>query len=509
MNTKKIIKVLTLLSLQLLFCVSVSLADILQDLKLPAQMGMIKESYSANSGAGKTIIQIQDAHCNYEAQKKLASILEYLIKEQKIKLVMVEGGSGDVSLSFLRSYSDKKTREEVAEKYLKKGQISGEEYLDIVSDYDFQLYGVEDPDLYNSNLESFLSTDTARQQGLKDLARFGDIVNKLKAKIYGPALQEFDAKTAQFDAKTLTLAEYGAYLKDKAQACGLHSEAEHLSAFLDSIQMEKGLDFKQAEKERNDCIKQLGTMLDEQSVKEMITKTRAFTSGGEKPEEFYAYLKELASSRLNLAATYPNLSAYVDYLTKSKSVKAEELIREISVLEAKIKQGLCTTDDERSLADIDSRLALAVKFLKLELTPEEYNVFAPEKDKYMTMSWIPFLVEASLRYQLPETPKASDAMDSNFDRLESFYRLGMAREESFMKNMTEKMSLTGDSAAVLITGGFHTEGINRMLKDAGYSYAVVTPAITEKADPEIYFSVLRSERNMVSGDDSGLADNND
>jgi hypothetical protein len=99
-----------------------SSSTILTDLKIPSQIGSIKEIFENNllgPSSTPTIIQIQDAHCNYEAQKNLATILEYLIKEKNVKLVMVEGGSGDVALSFLRGYAEKKDRELIADKYLR------------------------------------------------------------------------------------------------------------------------------------------------------------------------------------------------------------------------------------------------------------------------------------------------------------------------------------------------------------------------------------------------------
>lgn len=491
---KSIIKVLTCLILASLLFSAVSSADIPSDLKLPASLGTVKDVFSNAAGTGKTIIEIQDAHCNYEAQKKLAAILEYLIKEHKITLVMVEGGTGEIGLSFLRGYSDKQTRTEIAEKYLKMGQISGEEYLDIVSDCSFDLYGVEDEDLYNSNLEAFLSTDSARQQGLKDLQQIAQVVEVLKGSIYGPGLQAFEAKKKQFDSKEIGLADYGEFLRQQAQASGLRMEAEHLTAFLDSLSVEKKLDFKLAEKERNDCIKQLGGMLDQASVQALIAKTRDFTAGSIKPEEFYAYLRSLAAQRFNLAATYPNLDSYIKYLTSSKGVKADSLVREIGILEKQIRKGICSTADERSLAGIDSQLQLAAKFLKLELTPEEYAYFLQDKGMCRTSSWMAFLGDACSRYGIGTIPAASDAMDDNFDKLDSFYRLGVAREKAFIKNISQKLALAGNTAAVLITGGFHTEGVNRLLKEAGYSYAVITPAVSQKSDPAVYFSVLRAER---------------
>jgi hypothetical protein len=39
--------------------------------------------------------------------------------------------------------------------------------------------------------------------------------------------------------------------------------------------------------------------------------------------------------------------------------------------------------------------------------------------------------------------------------------------------------------------------MTQLFKEEGYSYAVVTPTITKKADPEIYYSVLRGEKEEI------------
>lgn len=64
----------------------------LKDIVIPANLGIIKEFYNTpvTQNAKPTIIHIQDAHCNYEAQKNMAKLLEYFIKEQNVKLIMVE-----------------------------------------------------------------------------------------------------------------------------------------------------------------------------------------------------------------------------------------------------------------------------------------------------------------------------------------------------------------------------------------------------------------------------------
>ena len=125
----------------------------LETVRIPTQHGTLKQTYAARE---PFILHIQDAHANYEAQKHLSHILEHLIRMHGLSLVLVEGGSRNDSLSYMRAYANLEKRKQVAEEFLKAGKISGENFLDLTSDYDFTVYGVERPELYDRNMEAFL-----------------------------------------------------------------------------------------------------------------------------------------------------------------------------------------------------------------------------------------------------------------------------------------------------------------------------------------------------------------
>jgi hypothetical protein len=137
------------------------------------------------------------------------------------------------------------------------------------------------------------------------------------------------------------------------------------------------------------------------------------------------------------------------------------------------------------------------RLLTLELTPEDYAYFQANKSKFYTAGWTDFLTENCQKYNLTLALPTSNVIDENLGKLEEFYQLGVEREKVFIKNIVDKMNKSGEEVAVLITGGFHTPGVTRMLKEKDYSYIVVTPTITQKSDSSIYFSVLRSERKML------------
>ena len=61
----------------------------------------------------------------------------------------------------------------------------------------------------------------------------------------------------------------------------------------------------------------------------------------------------------------------------------------------------------------------------------------------------------------------------------NFYGIAITREDFMMKNALRRMRETNQTKAVLITGGFHTEGFKQKIMDSGSSYISVTPAIGE------------------------------
>jgi len=449
---------------------------------IPSQYGGVKEVFEAEG--------------NYEAQKNMARVLESLIEQYGLRLILVEGGSGNVSLSFLRGYADKQAREEVAEKYLKMGKISGEEYLNIVSEYEFDLFGIEDEALYEAHMDAFLKIDAIREEGLRYLEGLSNIIDNLKIHIYSENLKQLDEKDSEYEDKEISLVEYCQFLKEMAYRKGLSIwDYPHLVAFSSTAYLENKIDFKQAELQRNAFIKDLARFLDEKGVKVLIDKSQGFKSDEIEPKEYYTFLKNAAEQRINLKQTYPELNAYIRYITQGQDIDTQELLKEVSVIKANLEELCLVNSAQRRLKEISKSLEILVKIFNLELTPEGYEYFRDNRSKFLTASWIDFLTENCRSYNLAAYPTASGIIDDNLENLQGFYQLGTAREEAFIKNVGYKMDESGEKLAVLITGGFHTPGVTQMLKDRGYSYTIVTPVITQRSDSSLYFSVLKGEQN--------------
>ena len=120
---------------------------------IPAHLGEINYSFKGESD--RVVVHLQDAHCNSFAQYKISGIIDYMNNEYGINVINLEGGVGDYDLSVFTSISDGAIREEVADHFVKNGEINGAEFYAINNPDRVQLWGVEDRELYLKNLKIY------------------------------------------------------------------------------------------------------------------------------------------------------------------------------------------------------------------------------------------------------------------------------------------------------------------------------------------------------------------
>ncbi|MDP3703277.1 MAG: hypothetical protein Q8R78_02690 [Candidatus Omnitrophota bacterium] len=481
------------------------------------------------------VIHIQEAHTNYEGQKHLVAILEQLIHDHGLKLILVEGGQGDVSLAHLRSYGPPENRKAVAEKYLKIGIISGEEYLDIVSDYPLILWGVEQGDLYQRNLEVFLEAEALGTSVTPILASVRSTVESLKPFLADPALNDLQTKTKAFHDETLGLADYAQALADLAAQHGLAErdpaiaprpsavggtvEQEHsggrdvapigagvqvpravpvglhypnLQRFREARRLEQTLDLAAVQQEQQAVTKELSLRADENSLKELIAQAKAMKEGQVTRDAFYAHLEQLAARFGLHLEGYPHLSSYIAYLKQRAQLQPTVLADELDALAAKLQEALASTLESRRLQVIEQQLTLVENLVALRLSPDEYQQLQSTGLVGLCSGWETFLSTQAARHGL-RSPSAKQLaeVDRALPQLRRFYTTASKRDEALIANTLAKLQETQEPIAVLITGGFHSSKLTQLLKEAGIGTVVVAPKVTQATDEELYHAVVK------------------
>ena len=472
-------------------------------ISIPEKLGFVIQSYESKPMPGsnnKLIIYIQDFHTHYEAQKNLASILEKLVKDFNLNLVLVEGGWGDVSLSYLRDYGSKEKRLEVAEKYLKNGEISGEEYLDIMSDYPIKLQGIEDENLYNEHVKTFVDVEKFQDKAKIWISNLQDITDDLKNKIYSQNLQDLDRLQKDKEGDRITLALFCQELSKIANNADIdYASLSDFNKFVELAKLEKEVDHQKIEDERKYLISQLDSSANKEELESVSDE--ALNKADENQLSYYKHLDELAKNKLPdfnksmwAARSYANLNTYIKYLETAGNIDLKSLTQDIQILTGRLKKSLFTNDDERKLSEISDSLKLLDNLVSLKLTPEEYEVFQSKRNAFTFNEWVEFLKTNAAKYNLTKTVDADYAVVAdNLDILGKFYQIGEKRNDVFMRHIFSAMEDNGENITCLITGGFHTPFIIEQLKEKGVSYCVVAPRITQPSDDALYVKILKEK----------------
>ena len=356
----------------------------------------------------KLIYLIQDAHTNESGQLNLAKTLDLLLKEEKdLKYIFVEAGTGDDSLSVLRQHATLSDRKRVADTYLKKGILHGEEYLDLTSEKDFKVWGVEDMNLYEKTLEAYKHVFKDREKFELYLKKIEQAVSTLKPRIFNAALLSFDEKQAKFSKEDLSLTDYFQLLTQEAQARQISLEFyPHLKALGKLKEKEESLDFKKANEEQIEAIRSLSAQ-DQKELLDLSQKEKSpfkLSNNDHKEDKAYytileekllsnviarseatkqSLLSQIASSPSaprndtvfpsTPRSDYKELFKYFDYLKEAKQLNPKNILIEQKTLETQLLDTLSKTQDEKNLLKCQQALRHFQKLFNLTLTPEEFN----------------------------------------------------------------------------------------------------------------------------------------
>jgi len=464
------------------------------EIQIPSEWGHISETFQGTNG--KTLVLIQEAHVDYSAQKSIAEILKHLIENQSLRLILVEGGWDDMGLSFLRNYANPEARQEVAEKFLQDGMISAEEYLDVVSDFDMSLWGIEDPKLYEANMEAFLKIHAEQEQMIAALKPLEETLNVLKEKIFPEPVRQFEKKKEFFEKGEVSFLAYLQFLKTLEANETFWQSFPHLEKFLKTSQTEEGVDSEKAEWEKQALIRALSKNLTKPEFERV-----QLVEGRKGLQDEQVYLQSLLDvyqkyqKRLGKVSVQ-NLAKYAGMLKEMGKMDSGEIFSELEKVEQKILDSMLKTQDQKELAAISGSFRLLKKLFELKLGPWEFGKFEKNPDAFQLSQWQTFinvkLRELSLGGRLAQPDYGQ--IEKWIPQAKTFYQAAQKREEALIENTFKKVQAEKDPLAALIVGGFHSETLVRALKEKGYSVVTVMPRFTPndlEALSQHYFEILK------------------
>lgn len=488
--------------------------------QLPSKIGVLKEYEPALPGQ-PFVVHIQSAHANPDAQASIRKILHWLKENQKQNTLHV-GLEGSVGVIH-PEYFDLAPKlpalgEAVLEDLHRKGEVTGAELFawDIYKAANkskqpsagIKLEGIESLALYRDNLLSYkniISRDGEAQAMVGPLKKDLELA---KSRFLSPELKDFyrekdRRKNGRFDqsAGAGSLPQMDVYLRYLA-ARVLQVRGIDLSDPIEQIRfpiyarvlalerLSKSLDSKMAKREEAEVIKAVQKRARAAKDKDLVVSLSQLAALRQ-PRFVVENLFVFAGQHHMDLKKYPNYLNVLGQGILKSEIDSEELFSEMDRLEGLLVERLARTAEEKSVAALIEDLDLLEKITALKLTREDY-VRAGTK-RFTSLA--PAQLQRRLGRLLDR--KTTPILDAKiFNDAFNFYHDAEARDRALVENM---MSLRSSDQAlrVLVSGGFHTQGMLEILREKGIGYAVIQPRI-QKAEKDLNLKVFKEEHADLS-----------
>lgn len=458
-----------------------SLNPILGTYRLPAALGAVIETHPAETPDAPTVFHLQDAHGLYGAQYNASKILEGLRKTgwsgRDVVTVYQEGGAGEAPVDWLAAFPDLDVKERVARAYLRRADLTGEEYRAVVaSSGAFRLFGAETTDLYKRNLAARHETAAARAAADRAIAGFQARLSALKTRLYPAPLMAIDKAIHGYANQQHSFIEYMAALEKAAPKDVRWEKYPNLDRLHRLTVLESQMDLRAVADERDLLVRRMAAHIGADDLRRLADRAVEVRGGVLTAARFYEEFLTLADQMRRQGQDMPTqaLRNYVGYLKLSESLKHDELVAEADQLRARLLARYAANDRVWRLVQTDRRVSLERLLWKQEMSPDQYAAFRqegpldwPEVDRYLAAQ------EAMLK--LPTGASDDLAWADSLPAVRAFYELALDRDVALVRNTLSGMKDRGETRGVLIAGGFHTPGLTRLLRQSGAGYVVVQP----------------------------------
>ncbi|MHB9155646.1 MAG: hypothetical protein ACYC5N_08130, partial [Endomicrobiales bacterium] len=272
--------------------------------------------------------------------------------------------------------------------------------------------------------------------------------------------------------------------------------------YLELVGEGKRLDYQRIGRQLREYITALKQKLPYHAYDLLLRKTDNFA----KLDELYVYLSKIAREYdLGLSAEFPDLERFFAYIEKGQNVNPILLIKEEKRLAEEIRIGLAQDISELEVSFASDFFGYFEDYLSNSLSAEDYDYFGKRFGQFREI-WGKY----AFRNRLP-------GLQADFALLDEYYKVNNARNDYFIRNIlgdyrnpsgsepetgmernisrTVESLGTAEEVLVVVTGGFHTEGLERYLDERRISYLEVTPNVTQdtKRSSEIYMELAEHQ----------------
>ncbi|MFH1715494.1 MAG: hypothetical protein ABH857_04830 [Elusimicrobiota bacterium] len=470
--------------------------NIIQQNTTITRLGRIVDSFQGDSKY--YVYCIENMHCNTDIQKQISCIIRALINENgnDLKIVGAEGAEGFYDTSILSGFPDIELRNKLIESMIEEGEITGPELFDLYNPNEIRLFGVEDRGVYNENFKYLYNIITSKSDEL--LTRVQSIIGNHKSRFSSSALLKFEKDLDNYSQRTIRNSSYFEFLHSKAKKLNIPLKNyqnfinEYNSLILQDAIQREALYF-----ETKVLIRNLENTVNDKRFLDLINLR-------EYNEDAYMDLKRVVEEyNINLKE-YNEVKKYFKYLDYKNEVNESALGTEINEIIYKIKRAL--TDYEKQGIDyvlLEAGFNLYKGYIMNNISQNEAVLWENERTKFYDE--LTKIVGASGRPEVNDEEMRS--LKQYDDNAQKFYDFADKRNEVFVVKLLEQLREEKSHKSALVFGGYHTQGVTKILRAKGISYSVIRPNFGVSDDKNKYLKRLKRQSLSLLQEESGIKEN--
>lgn len=474
------------------------------DLIIPFNLGKITNSVDYSTE--KVIVHIQDLHAHPQAQENIASILALLDKEYGIGSVYLEGApQGNLDTKWLAGIADKKVKDALTNIMMSDGELSGAEYYSVLSGRTDILKGVENVGVYADNFLRLGDIEANKSSADALLSLMRAKIKSLGQKNYGPDSKKMLSLTEKYQNGSINSTRYfNALLRNAKKYAISLTKYPQITYFRQTTALRKEIDNNAVKKELAEVLDSLKKTVSYNEYKTLVELSRS-------PETEAVFYLKLSQIMQNDPKKRPSLEKFFIFVRLNQKINPAELVRQETMLVNEIRNKAAKTSAERDILFLERFASLLNALLQNKITVSEYKNY-----NYSFAQFRQVLNKYIIFNEL-------DALESAVKTAEEFYSVNSVRDSHFIEalegvflpapenisafeasqlNNAAQMLENAKNIEIIITGGFHTAGISKLLENRRQSYIVITPNITSgiAESEKAYASAIKRQISMFNRD---------
>lgn len=397
-----------------------------------------------------TVLHIQDVHRNAEAQAHISGAVMELVSRSTISALALEGAFGEVEVAPYFSAGSSSARQAAAAGLLAHNEIGGAMHAMLSLDGPLpRVLGVDDATHHRANVAAFRQASAKRADAAGRIESLARAVDVQKPAIYNTALLAFDRVASGYHLGQTNFEEYLRALVSEPDF--LPRTHVQVARFWDALSLEKALDFDRVENERAQLLAALSSKLSSSDLRGLTDTALAYRAGRLSHARLCEHISRLCRAHGVALSRFPMAERYVRYVLLADGVDGMALFSETRAIEKSTYARLAQTPAERALVENSRFYALARQLIDFSLTPESWSDYK-------------------------ETPRPA-VVENLLLAFETFYVEAQARDAAMAQRLLD-IGAGSMAPIVLVTGGFHSRGVQQRLIEKGWGVISMTPILT-------------------------------